>query len=72
MERRNPSSDGWHSVHEWAKRVGCCVRTIRNYTRRGLRHSKIGAAVLIHESDWDAFLNAHARGGNLPTPNRRC
>lgn len=56
-------------IHDWAERTGRCTKTIRNYTKQGLRHSKIGAAVLIHERDWEAFLNANARGGNLS--NRR-
>jgi hypothetical protein len=29
-----------------------------------LRYSKLGSAVMIHESDVDAYLHANARGGN--------
>ena len=64
MERRT-RIDGWPSIHEFAKTRGRSVRTIRNYTKRGLRHAKVGATVLIDEADWPAFVEAHARGGNL-------
>ena len=62
---RTPGVDGWYTVHEWAARMGKCIRTIRTYTKNGLRHSKIGHSVLIHETDFEDFLRANSRGGNL-------
>jgi hypothetical protein len=60
----SPVARGWRDIHEVAERRGYCLRTIRNWCRRGLRHAKIGGIIMIHDDDEDAFFNAHARGGN--------
>jgi excisionase family DNA binding protein len=59
---------GWHSIHEWARRLGCHKRTVRNYCDKGLKFSKIGSLVLIHEADVEDWIQRHSRGGNLRRP----
>jgi hypothetical protein len=71
MGERNLSIEGWHSVEEWARRTGRCKRTIRNWTRAGLRYSKIGCTVLVNTDDMLTWIDAHARGGNMPPKGKR-
>jgi len=65
MSTSKRSLGGWHPIEDVAKRHDRSVKTVRRWTQQGLRHSKIGATVIIHEDDEVAFLEAHARGGNI-------
>jgi hypothetical protein len=65
MSDTKRSLEGWHPLEDVAKRRGRSTKTIRRWCDRGLRHSKIGATVVIHEDDEVAFLEANARGGNI-------
>jgi hypothetical protein len=65
MAERVPSLDGWHSLEWWAKAEKRSKKTIRRWTYMGLRHSKIGASIQIHDDDMARFKAAHLRGGNL-------
>jgi excisionase family DNA binding protein len=46
-------------VSEVARRLGVCVRTVRNYIGRGmLRVVRLGRAVRVDERDLEAFVSS--------------
>ena len=51
-QRQSPVLPGWYTKHQWAERLGQCLRTIGYHMERGLKHSKVGATVYIHEQDF--------------------
>jgi hypothetical protein len=54
------SADGWKPLDKLIPDKS--ARQRRRYCQQGLRHSKIGQVIYVHEDDWAAFLETHARG----------
>jgi excisionase family DNA binding protein len=47
MRRISPDTRGWAKVKEAAKYAGVSVRTLRDWLKNGLRHSRVSAGMII-------------------------
>ena len=65
MLKSKRSLGGWRPIAEVAERHERSIKTVQRWMERGLRHVKIGATILIHEEDENAFFESNARGGNI-------
>jgi len=50
---------GWCKPKQAAKYAGISERTIRDWLKVGLPHSRVGGCVLVKFSDIDTFLGDH-------------
>ena len=58
MQTISPDTRGWAKVKEAAKYAGVSVRTLRDWLKNGLRHSRVKGTgtILISYSAIDAYL----------------
>jgi excisionase family DNA binding protein len=47
MRRISPDTRGWAKVKEAAKYAGVSVRTLRDWLKNGLRHSRVSAGMIL-------------------------
>ena len=47
MKTTSPDTRGWAKVKEAAKYAGVSVRTLRDWLKDGLRHSRLGTGTIL-------------------------
>jgi excisionase family DNA binding protein len=47
VQKTSPDSRGWAKVKEAAKYAGVSVRTLRDWLKNGLRHSRVSAGMIL-------------------------
>ena len=47
MQTTSPDTRGWAKVKEAANYAGVSVRTLRDWLRNGLRHSRVSAGMIL-------------------------
>lgn len=53
--------EGWLTVKKAAKHASVCDRTLREWLKNGLRHSRLNQRTILIKAEWlDEFLEAYA------------
>jgi len=47
VQKTSPDTRGWAKVKEAAKYAGVSVRTLRDWLKNGLRHSRVSAGMIL-------------------------
>jgi excisionase family DNA binding protein len=56
MKITSPDNRGWAKVKDAAKYAGVSVRTLRDWLKDGLRHSRVRGTILISYTALDEYL----------------
>jgi excisionase family DNA binding protein len=56
MKITSPDNRGWAKVKDAAKYAGVSVRTVRDWLKDGLRHSRVRGTILISYTALDEYL----------------
>ena len=56
---------GWCKIRQAAAYAGVSTRTMRDWLKQGLKHSRVGGCILLRFSDVDAFIEKFTVNENL-------